>query len=272
MVKHVFIIMTLMLGLANANANASHPYRPFVKEGKVWKYTYFRMRPRSAVFPVEFHMKGDTVINNINYKQVLTVDTLRYGDNNQHYFGAVREQDMVVYILYNDSLAEELLYDFNLMLSPPPYVQVETSAVSLRLDDVEEVRSGPTVRNQIWVVPYVGNEAMTTCWCYIEGIGWGNQMHPFYAYCLDEFLGYWFVGCYEDGECIFTEPDFTADVRNCSDLDNDWEVTIADVNLLIDAMIGRAHCEKADVNGDGVIDIEDLNIVINVMLWRDAHF
>ena len=56
------------------------------------------------------------------------------------------------------------------------------------------------------------------------------------------------------------------------DVNDDGVVDIADVNILINLMLGkeetRATPETADVTGDGVVDIADLNAVINAMLGK----
>jgi len=68
----------------------------------------------------------------------------------------------------------------------------------------------------------------------------------------------------------------TVTVRGVSDLygdiNNDGVVDIADVNILINLMLGkeepRATTETADVTGDGVVDIADVNAAINAMLGK----
>ena len=53
------------------------------------------------------------------------------------------------------------------------------------------------------------------------------------------------------------------------DLNNDGSIDIADVNGVINVMLGKAGMTPiADVNGDGQVDIADINIIINVMLGK----
>lgn len=53
------------------------------------------------------------------------------------------------------------------------------------------------------------------------------------------------------------------------DLNNDGIIDIADVNGVINVMLGKASMTPiADVNNDGQIDIADVNIIINVMLGK----
>ena len=50
------------------------------------------------------------------------------------------------------------------------------------------------------------------------------------------------------------------------DVNADGEVNIADVNALIDAILGGAGNRRADVNGDGEVNIADVNAVIDHIL------
>lgn len=51
------------------------------------------------------------------------------------------------------------------------------------------------------------------------------------------------------------------------DIDHDGHVDITDVNLAINAMLGKSDL-PADATGDGVTDISDVNAIINVMLGK----
>ncbi len=50
------------------------------------------------------------------------------------------------------------------------------------------------------------------------------------------------------------------------DVNNDGEVTIADVNAIIDTILMDAAIADADVNHDGEVNIADINTVINIIL------
>lgn len=53
------------------------------------------------------------------------------------------------------------------------------------------------------------------------------------------------------------------------DVTGDGEVDIADVNAIINVMLGKAdETPVADVTGDGQVDIADVNAVINIMLGK----
>ena len=56
----------------------------------------------------------------------------------------------------------------------------------------------------------------------------------------------------------------TANVN--ADVNGDGEVTVADVNEVIDAMLGDGSNNAADVNGDGEITIADISAIIDFIL------
>ena len=49
------------------------------------------------------------------------------------------------------------------------------------------------------------------------------------------------------------------------DVNNDGEVNIADVNTVIDYILGDKSRQSIDVNNDGEINIADVNAVINII-------
>ena len=63
---------------------------------------------------------------------------------------------------------------------------------------------------------------------------------------------------YEQGEA----PQMPGDVTG------DGKVDIADVNEVINVMLGKSSNDKADVTGEGNVDIADVNAVINLMLGK----
>lgn len=56
-----------------------------------------------------------------------------------------------------------------------------------------------------------------------------------------------------------------------ADVTGDGQVDIADVNAVINVMLGKAEpIPAADVTGDGTVDIADVNAVINIMLGKNS--
>ena len=54
-----------------------------------------------------------------------------------------------------------------------------------------------------------------------------------------------------------------ADAQVGSDVNGDGEVSIADINAVIDAILDGAVTSSADVNGDGEVTLADVNAVVN---------
>ena len=53
------------------------------------------------------------------------------------------------------------------------------------------------------------------------------------------------------------------------DINGDGKVDIADVNAIINMMLGKVEAvPAADLNGDGNVDISDVNAIINLMLGK----
>lgn len=70
--------------------------------------------------------------------------------------------------------------------------------------------------------------------------------------------------CYVDNIKFYYQ-----EVLTTGDINGDGVVDIADVNAVINMMLGKEQSSpKADVNGDGNVDIGDVNIVINMMLGK----
>ncbi len=97
-------------------------YVPFVEEGKVWYCGYwhpFEDSPATFEDPLGncidciFTMRGDTLINDREYKKVSCQFEEYYGDKEQHHYCAVREEDCRVFIVEGETTEEKLLYDFS---------------------------------------------------------------------------------------------------------------------------------------------------------------
>ena len=89
-----------------------HEYVPFVEEGKVWNCKSFSLETLIS-FDFAFTMSGDTLIGRHPYKKVLCQYEDYYGDKEQHYYCAVREEAYRVFIVQAEAKVERLLYDFS---------------------------------------------------------------------------------------------------------------------------------------------------------------
>ena len=115
-----------ILGTLNSVAQeVEREYVPFVEEGKVWycghthsmyEYEHF---PHSLEDPCGwgidciFTMSGDTLINGLEYKKVYCQYGDYYGDEEQHYYCAVREEGYQVFIIEEEAKDEKIIYDFS---------------------------------------------------------------------------------------------------------------------------------------------------------------
>ena len=50
------------------------------------------------------------------------------------------------------------------------------------------------------------------------------------------------------------------------DANGDGEVNIADINTLINIILGSSFSDKCDINKDGEMNIADINVIINIIL------
>jgi len=121
--RSMAILSAMFLGNMSTNAQElDDEYIPFVEEGKTWYCGYWHPLENSpATFedPLGncidciFTMCGDTEINDKTYKKVYCQFKEYYGDEEQHYYCAVREEDYRVYIVEEDATEERPLYDFS---------------------------------------------------------------------------------------------------------------------------------------------------------------
>ena len=132
-------------------------------------------------------------------------------------------------------------------------------------------------------VTSIGNEAFKNCWsltdvyCYIADlsrVSCGNEqfckefdsdysgrtLHVLQgtadAYWADENWYPYFGQIVDD---LILEIPF-------GDVNGDLEVNIADVNAVINVILGGVNIPRADVNNDGEVNIADVNAVIDIIL------
>jgi hypothetical protein len=116
-------IILCSLGISKAMAQEEREYVPFVEEGKVWYCGYEHPWPDYPLRPFEdpngegidctFTMCGDTLVNDMDYKKVICQFEEYYGDGEQHYYCAIREENYQVFIIEEEATEEKLIYDFS---------------------------------------------------------------------------------------------------------------------------------------------------------------
>ena len=177
------IVAFILSGLGTSNVMAQEErseYVPFVEEGKAWYCGYFHSYDN--IFPVTpedlegegidciFTMRGDTQISRKDYKKVYCQYKEYYGDEEQHYYCAVREEDYRVFIVENGTTEEKLLYDFSHPIEP----------ITLTYDNFKFARNGGKRRpyflpgqQEYWIYKYSGDEIdypnVFNVW--IDGVG-----------------------------------------------------------------------------------------------------
>lgn len=112
------IFLTVQTNLFAQDKN----YIPFVEEGKVWycgynhpggTFPYTTEDPTGKGIDCIFTMTGDIEINGKTYKKVYCQFKEYYGDEEQHYYCAVREEEYRVYIVEEEAKEEQIIYDFS---------------------------------------------------------------------------------------------------------------------------------------------------------------
>lgn len=53
------------------------------------------------------------------------------------------------------------------------------------------------------------------------------------------------------------------------DVTGDGQVDVSDVNVVIDAVLGKGPTDNCDINGDGIVDVSDVNLVIDEVLGKN---
>ena len=256
--KRLLLAMVLAVG-AWTSALAWHEYQPMVVEGRRWDISTDR----------SYVIEGDTIHDGQAFKKVYEYD---YKDDNheqllrKEYYCSVREEDKKVYTLVDKIDGTPMIMlvcDFSwgvLNKGSEELVAGIHSAMNTIIHGKE--------RRVINTMPLFGQFLRPL----IEGIGYLET--PFNPYLGGEVV-FW---CYDGTQALYgVDTDgfmFTvADVTPVTDgeVNGDGSVDIADINSVINMMLGKPLGERcddvaADMNLNGEIDIADVNAIINVML------
>jgi serpin B len=118
--KKYLLLLSLAVGSMTANAEA--PKRPMLEQGKTWTYIYhhFEVAPTGSEsdvvpgregWPVEYTLKGDTVIDGRQYMKMYRFDIANY---KTEYYAAYREdEEGRVYVTDDRGRRDFKLIDFN---------------------------------------------------------------------------------------------------------------------------------------------------------------
>lgn len=183
-----FLVALFMLHLSCTFQIKGQDYHPLVKEGKVWNYESYYEQYTLVI-------KGDTLIDGVEYKKVMRRFQARYGDDQFHYFAAIREYDRRVYYVPQFEPTETCLYDFNIQFSD-----------WFRHGKVTLFNQG-FVRGKLFkawwfVMVYEETNRTTTGPFWVEGVG--SLIGLFDVMDITPFN---LTSCYEDGELLFAKDD-----------------------------------------------------------------
>ena len=135
-----FVVGALIAISASAKTNDTGR-RKMLEEGKTWTYYYHKVcqdtsfetglgpLPCINVWPVEYELKGDTMINDRQYMKMYRYDM---NANITEYFGAFREDDEGRVYMYSDyDKKDQKMIDFSLdfdetYITPPDTILTET--------------------------------------------------------------------------------------------------------------------------------------------------
>jgi hypothetical protein len=182
-----------------------YEYIPVIEDGTYWSYAFVRQTiPVNYTDYRIYHLQGDTVIEGLNYKKLLT------GCPSGDYLAGLREADQKIFIK-EDGRDERLLYDFNLQ-------EGDWADELHRVTKVDTVPAGGTMRRRL-----IFDDGYET---WFEGIG---SIHDFFPL-QGSLLGYELQGInyqkkggeivYKTNECYFNANDCST--NGISSIDPDF--------------------------------------------------
>ena len=238
MMKHktILLLAILLFGMTTASAQEI-PYRPFLKEGKVWKCeqtgrTTERIGDVTAYYlqttAFDYRIDGDTVFNGQTYKKVFktivfeerhllytdpeeaaeTMNKTEYSEGGETALcnEFLREEGQKVYarrIWKEYGIDEEyLLYDFSLAKGERTSGEFPLGEIQISKIDTIAVQGQHFRRFHL-----EKNDGYEPLW--VERVG--HPGGPFLSAraMANDGTTYSILLCYEDGECIFTKDDFS---------------------------------------------------------------
>ena len=308
--KRTFAITCLLTWVA-ITVMAQNALGPcLVREGVVWHYAYavFETSPDSAIVDStltivdqKMQFMGDTIVCGINYKKCYRYATDRLTPHDSPvalareqggkvYFAPVQQSDtcerpfMTLPGTFQELTHECLVYDFDNVqafvenLDTCYKSQVDTIFVS----EITEAQLGDMV-----VETYILNIGDAR---YVQGVGADGLLAGFLdkpfsqrsASLRQGVLGLMMLTDLE-GNILYRGSYFQTEAALPCDLNQDGLVDIADINIIINVMLGYDvpighqghdtapplyHKWQFDVTGDRVVDISDVGAVINALLGR----
>ena len=258
----------------------AHVYTPMAVEGMHWVCT-----TQSNYHRIEYKIEGDTAINNTAYKRVYKMYRDEYGDEQFHYFGAVRDQERRTYILYAEEsehakqlqsrcdpqTGELLLYDFSLggIIKKGVEGGIEVGGLGGWNGLVNGVERRFIFFHSIDIPDVIDG------FLIVEGFGL-RHWEPFLPHNYLKNKNLSTTECYKGSELLCDIPSLSGvpDELPSGDANGDGVTDVDDLNLIINVMLTKQIPETGwdDVSASiyRFPDIEHVNLVINKMLGRDV--
>ena len=214
--KALLVLLLMAMGLAKAQNSLDREYEwdNLATENRVWVYLYWDGYSNDTIF-YQYGIKGDTVINGMEYKNLFisthigypfegeSVGGIRADGEGRFYFVNFYNGMGASWLCLDEVNVETLLYDFSLSIhdewANPCSAYDEYPLAPAIVDDItEEIFNGIT-RRVLW---FDNNES------WIEGIGAKNGLlNPLEVTILDMSIHY-LVEVFQDGESIYLRSGF----------------------------------------------------------------
>ena len=256
-------------------------YRPMLEDMKTWEYDFhhfdddgdYEQGLKETVYTVRYTLSGDTVINGVGYHKM-------YQDVGGHltYYAAYREEGKKVYKRPRNLPEDEwdfIVADFEYEGLYNPYPEEEYDYLYASItEEIDYVK----VDGQVYRRHFYRNDGWTKA-IGVEGIGYeyyGLAYPSVYAAeptCICDYQV--FTACYDKDGIVFRASDFTKegirdDYNILGDVNGDGVVTISDVTIMVDNILGQQTPDfnkaVADTNNDGDINITDVTVLIGSIL------
>ena len=270
--------------------------QPLVREGVVWHYAYedFELDAQGSPIDSTYRMVdqkiqfvGDTTIYGVSFKKCYFYDTDKLPVDAQPVKLAREDNGKVIFAPVDVKSSDHYDDPFDYCPEgciPGPYGDIMGEYIVYDFGDMHEfIRKV----NEMWNGKYILNATDTLTMSGVNVLSYSlNHFKCVESVGADgEHVGYLDAPIINIPDCICPGVLGLAmltdlggnilykgtyyDVLHQSkvDLNNDGEIDIRDVNIAINAMLGKSAA-AADVNGDGACDIADVNAVINAMLGK----
>lgn len=263
MKKLSLLLMVLMAYCASATAqsNVPVPADPDVFEFEWYDYAPIEF-PDGTIFVTDswfflsygMDLDGNLVATDYPGKEAQWAaedagETLEY---------TILDKDKFSYSIYTD-------FDEIFVFNPDEYeefTEPTTNVFIFNLEQIEETGSTPSGNFEYWG-PHFPNRTNQ-----VEGY---EGLEPFFQWRIGIQTHYTVDGVTTSSNIVYLEV-YPKPVSMLGDVNNDGEVSIADVTTLIDYLLGvegeSFNKFNADVNGDNKITIADVTTLIDMILNR----